>query len=199
MTDFRTELRIGDRIQAARKQRGIKSTRDLADLIPGGNVTESILQNIEAGRKEDLSISQWLNIAFALKISPAFLLAPMGMPTALLDLAGLSPELATLTVLEFDSWLANSQNGVYAWTSEDQRTERTQLQAMRDLEIQLQERARLRTALELERRQDLTAAEIEELQRWDTTEERLEHAQRQVDQLTAYLRTAGWNLDAWIS
>lgn len=198
MTDFRSELRIGDRIQAARKQRGMKSTRELADLIPGGNVTESILQNIEAGRKEDLTISQWLNIAFALNISPAFLLAPMGLPSASLDLAGLSPELAALTVLEFDSWLSNSQNAVYKWTTEDQRTERNQLQAMRDLEIQLQERSRLRTALELERRQNLTAAEIEELQRWDTTEERLDHAQRQVDQLTSYLRSAGWNLDAWI-
>ena len=199
MTDFRREVLIGARIQAARKQRGFRSARDLAESIPGGSVTEAILQNIEAGRKEDLSISQWLNIAFALKISPVFLLAPLGLPSASLDLTGLLPELAALTVLEFDSWLANSPNGVYTWTTEDQRTERTQLQAMRDLEIQLQERARLRTALELERRQNLTATEVEALQRWDTTEERLNHAQRQVDQLTAYLRTAGWNLDAWIS
>ena len=198
MTDFRTELRIGDRIQAARKQRGIKSARDLADLIPGGNVTEAILQNIEAGRKEDLSISQWLNIAFALKISPSLLLVPIGLPTNTIGLPGLSPDLAALTVLEFDSWLANSQNGVYTWTTEEQRNERSQLQAMRELEVQLQERARLRTALDVERGQDLTAAEVEELQRWDTTEERLDHAERQVNQLSAYLRSSGWSLDGWI-
>jgi len=198
MADFRTAQGIGERIQAARKQRGIRSTRELVQLIPNGTVTESILQNIEAGRKKDISVSMLLNIAFALKISPALLLAPVSRPSQTLDLAGLTDELSAMTVLEFDSWLANSQNAAYRWTTADQRSERAQLQAMRELEVQLQERARLRTALEAERSADLTADEVEELQRWDTTEERLEAAGRQINQLIEYLRGSGWHLDGWI-
>jgi len=66
MADFRTAQGIGERIQAARKQRGIRSTRELVQLIPNGTVTESILQNIEAGRKKDISVSMLLNITFVL-------------------------------------------------------------------------------------------------------------------------------------
>ncbi|TFD89813.1 helix-turn-helix domain-containing protein [Cryobacterium serini] len=76
MMNFLAQAGIGDRIQAIRKQHAIRSARALADLIPGDNVTESIVQNIEAGGKDDLLVSQLLNIAKALRVSPIFLLAP---------------------------------------------------------------------------------------------------------------------------
>ncbi|WP_166790331.1 MULTISPECIES: helix-turn-helix transcriptional regulator [unclassified Cryobacterium] len=51
MTNYLAQVGIGERIQAIRKQHGIRWARALAELIPGNNVTESIVQNIEAGRK----------------------------------------------------------------------------------------------------------------------------------------------------
>ncbi|WBM79868.1 helix-turn-helix domain-containing protein [Cryobacterium breve] len=81
MTDFRIETSIGDRIQAIRKHRGIRTTKELADTIPGDNVTEAILQNIEAGRKSDLAVSQLLNIAHALGVSPCFSSPPSAAPS----------------------------------------------------------------------------------------------------------------------
>jgi len=70
MADQRTAPTVGARIAAARKARGFKSTKDLADAIPGDSITGSILQNIEAGRKNDLAVAQLLNIAWALAVSP---------------------------------------------------------------------------------------------------------------------------------
>lgn len=183
---------IGARIQAARKQRGMRHAHDLADAIPGGSITEAMIQNIEAGRKENLTVSQLLNIAYALKIAPGFLLAPMGKPNELLDLPGLSEDLSQLTVVEFDAWVAGLHGATHSWTSSEDQSERAQLTAMRELEVQRRERDRLRTALDVERASDLSAEDVEELQRWDTTEERLAQAERSVAKLSAFLRSAGW-------
>jgi hypothetical protein len=174
----------------------MRTAKDLADAIPGGNLTEAIIQNIEAGRKTDLSVSQLLNISLALRVSPAFLLAPLGLPAQSLDLPNLSHQFDGMTVLEFDAWLAGLSNGAYRWKSTDERTERSQVQAMRELQSQLRERSRLRSALELERstaEDNDPAAE----QLWETTEERLHEAHRRVEQLTAYLESAGWDLNGW--
>jgi hypothetical protein len=80
VTNFLAQVGIGDRIQAIRKQHGIRSARALADFIPGDNVTESIVQNIEAGRKDELLFSQPLSIAKSLRVTPIFLLAPIATP-----------------------------------------------------------------------------------------------------------------------
>jgi transcriptional regulator with XRE-family HTH domain len=198
VTDFRTEGSIGERIQAARKSRGIRTARELAELINSGSVTESIIQNIEAGRKEDLSVSQLLNIAFALKVPPGYLLAPLGHPLQNVDLVGISAGLVAMTTVEFDAWLSGAPSGAYKWTSNDERAERGQLQALRDLEHNLQERSRLQALVNAERASAATAADIEEQQRWDTNEERLDNAQRQINQLTGYLESAGFKLDGWV-
>ena len=50
MADFRTEIGIGARIKLARRERGFRSTRDLADAIAGGNITQAVLENIESGQ-----------------------------------------------------------------------------------------------------------------------------------------------------
>jgi transcriptional regulator with XRE-family HTH domain len=195
MTDFRTAAGIGARIQAARKQRGMRHAHDLADAIPGGALSEAMIQNIEAGRKENLTVTQLLNIACALKIAPGFLLAPMGKPKALLDLPGLSDDLSQLTVVEFDAWLAGLHGGIHSWSSSDDQSERAELAAMRELEVQLLERDRQRTVLEVERSSALTAEDVEELQRWETTEERLAYADRTISRLSAFLSAAGWKLE----
>jgi transcriptional regulator with XRE-family HTH domain len=193
MTDFRTISGIGARIQAVRKQRGMRHAHDLADAIPGGSLSEAMIQNIEAGRKENLTVSQFLNIAYALKIAPGFLLAPMGHPNERLDLPGLSDDLSKLSVVEFDAWLAGLHGGSHSWTSSEDQSERAQLAAMRELEVQLVERDRLRAALEAERASELSAEDVEELQRWDTTEERLAQTDRTIKRLSAFLASAGWN------
>lgn len=195
MTDFRTARGIGARIKAVRKQRGFRTARSLAESIPGGSVTEAILQNIEAGRKEDLSVSQLLNIAYALRVAPGYLLAPMGVPAGNLDLAGLSEDVARLNVQEFDAWLAGVADGAYRWTSNDDRSERAQLEAMRALERHTRERDRLRAALQAERSADLSADDIEKLQQWETIEEQLERSERTLLQLTDFLVSSGWQFD----
>jgi transcriptional regulator with XRE-family HTH domain len=196
MTDFRTTAGIGARIQAIRKLRGMRYAHELAAAIPGGALTEAMIQNIESGRKENLTVTQLLNIAFALKVAPTYLLAAMGNSAAPLDLPGLSDGLSKLSAIEFDSWFSGLEVvGTPSWTSSDDKNERMQLAALRELQKSLHERDNLRTALAAERAADLTAAEIEELQRWDTNEERLSHAERTIARLSSFLENAGWNID----
>ena len=195
MTDFLGQTGIGNRIQAIRKQHGIRSTKDLADAIPGDNVTESILQNIEAGRKQDLSVSQLLNIAKALNVTPIFLLTPIGRPHAQLDIANLSSSFDGMTVVEFDAWISGDPQGAYRWTTNDERSERTQLQAMRELDKLTRERKRLASNLDVARSLSFAAGESEVTQPWDTTEERLSETDRRITQLSSYLASAGWDLN----
>ncbi|TFB87422.1 XRE family transcriptional regulator [Cryobacterium algoricola] len=197
MTDFRTETSIGDRIQAVRKHRGIRTTKELADTIPGDNVTEAILQNIEAGRKTDLAVSQLLNIAHALGVSPLFLLAPVGRPLDTLDLPNLSPAFAAMNVVEFDAWISGETDGAYRWTTTDERSERTQLQAMRELDALIRERNRLVSNLQIETALNVAAGDNDTGQPWNTTQERLDEANRRINQLSSYLTSAGWKLDGW--
>jgi transcriptional regulator with XRE-family HTH domain len=198
MTGFVRQSGIGDRIQAIRKRHGIRSAKDLADLMPGGNVTEAILQNLEAGRKQDLSVSQLLNISHALRVPPVFLLAPIGRPHDPLDLVNLSDTFKGMTVAEFDAWISGEMNGTYRWRDLTERTERSQLEAMRELISSLRERRRLTTNVALE-------AELTPLNEvstrpasWDTTQEQLAEANRRIEQLRTYLSDAGWDLEGWV-
>ncbi len=117
VTNFLAQVGIGDRIYAIRKQHGIRSAKALAELIPGDNVTESILQNIEAGRKDDLLVSQLLNIAKALRVTPIFLLAPIATPSARLDIANLSSSFDDMIVVQFDDWISGEPDGAYDWNT----------------------------------------------------------------------------------
>ena len=198
MTGFVRQSGIGERIQAIRKRHGIRSAKDLADLMPGGNVTEAILQNLEAGRKQDLSVSQLLNISHALRVPPVFLLAPIGRPHDPLDLVNLSDSFEGMTVAEFDAWISGETNGTYRWRDLTERTERSQLEAMRELLASLRERHRLTTNMVIEAQLTPPGEVNTGPAIWDTTQERLAEANRRIDQLSSYLSDAGWDLEGWV-
>jgi hypothetical protein len=81
------------------------TSADLAARIPNPKVTASVIQNIESGRKADLSVSQLLDIAMGLGVSPLVLLVPLGRPFQPVDLPGVGADVSALTVHEFDNWL----------------------------------------------------------------------------------------------
>ena len=170
----------------------------LADLIPGGNVTEAVLQNLEAGRKQDLSVSQLLNISHALRVPPVFLLAPIGRPHDQLDLVNLSDTFEGMTVAEFDAWISGETDGAYRWRDLTERTERSQLEAMRELIASLRERRRLTINMSINK--ELTPANEVSTDPaiWDTTQERLAEANRRIEQLSSYLSDTGWDLEGWV-
>lgn len=197
MTGFIRQTGIGERIQAIRKRHGIRSAKDLADLMPGGNVTEAVLQNLEAGRKQDLTVSQLLNIARALSVPPVFLLAPIARPHDTLDLVNLSTAFDGMTVAEFDSWIAGETSGAYRWNSLIERTERSQLEALRELLASIRERRRLTgnlavSAQLIPENEAATAPPV-----WDTTRARLIEANRRIEQLSSFLTEAGWDPAGW--
>lgn len=197
MTDFLVEVHIGRRIKATRKRRGIRSIRALVEKINTENITEAILMNIEAGRKQDLTVSQLLNIALALHISPAFLLAPLGRPDDTLDLPNLSSDFDGITVRQFDVWLTGEPNGAYPWVTPDEREERLQLHAMRELDQLTREHNRLTTARDLEQSLETTEKDDQTAPPWRSFQARLEDIDQRIIQLSTYLHSAGWHLEGW--
>lgn len=188
MTDYRFESSIGARIKATRRQRGYRTTRELAEAMPGSNLTESILENIESGRKADLAISQLLNIARALAIPPSFLLAPLGTPEADLDLPNLSEAFNGMNAAEFDSWLAAIPTSGYRSLVAAERADIDQLNALRDLHTQRREIQRLHAIMQIQSETgdtDLSAA-------LPVTKNRLDAAHSAARQLEGFLRSAGW-------
>lgn len=113
MTEIETTAGgLGRRIASYRKYLGYASTRDLADAIANPKVTESVLQNIESGRKSDISVSQLIDISVALNISPLFLLVPIGRPMDKLDLTNLGDESKEMTASQFSAWLCVADDTV---------------------------------------------------------------------------------------
>jgi transcriptional regulator with XRE-family HTH domain len=148
MADFRSETNIGARIRLARRERGFRTTEDLAEAIPGSNLTPSILENIESGRKADLSVSQFLNIARALNVPVSMLLAPIGTPNADLDLPNLGDDFAGMTAGEFDSWLSATSAGAYRPRLASERSDIEILTSLRELGTLRRELARLQIVLD---------------------------------------------------
>jgi transcriptional regulator with XRE-family HTH domain len=64
---------IGRRIQEVRKERGFPTAAALADAIEDGSLTTSVLQNIESGRKSDITVGELVAIAQALGVAPSVL------------------------------------------------------------------------------------------------------------------------------
>jgi transcriptional regulator with XRE-family HTH domain len=192
MVDYRLEATLGARVAAARKARGIRSTKALSELIGNGTVTEATLQNIEAGRLTNLSVSQLLNIAFALKVAPSFLLAPLAKPDSQIDLQGLSDGLTRMTVSEFDGWLSGANDGRYRPTTAAELSERTELEALRALENLLRERTRLEILAKIEA--DASESGVGE-KAWDRAEDKIAVVKRQINEARQYLETAGWLID----
>lgn len=181
MTGYAAEGSIGDRIKAARRARGFRTTRDLADAIPGSKISEHVLENIEAGRKVDLPISALLNLAKALRVPPSLLLVSLTHPARGVDLPNLSDEVGSMTAAEFDGWLAGDASGAYRPVSPEERNDLAQLEAFRELQ-------RLRRELERE-------SAIGQVEPSPTGRGRIEYLQSQTAELAKFLTSAGWELD----
>jgi transcriptional regulator with XRE-family HTH domain len=195
MADYRTAPTVGARIAAARKARGFKSTKDLADAIPGDSITGSILQNIEAGRKNDLAVAQLLNIAWALGVSPTWILAPIGSPAEHIDLPNIIPEIRDLTVAEFDSWLSGTTDGAYMPETSDEHNDRIQLAALRELLAAKRELKRLTLIKPAYVDISEKSADEDSKQFLDDTDQRVEVAERRIAQLEKFLTSAGWQVN----
>lgn len=191
MADFRTATTVGARIAALRKARGFTSAKALSDAIPGESITESILQNIEANRKNDLAVAQLLNLAAALKVSPLFILAPLGSPNEHLDLPNIAAEVASMSVAEFDAWVSGLTGGAYRPATADEMSERTQLEALRELLAQRVERRRLVVLLQLSSDDGSSVAKPE----WEDFQLRIDQADRRISSLEKFLGSAGWDAD----
>ncbi|MEN2739680.1 hypothetical protein ABCS02_17955 [Microbacterium sp. X-17] len=150
MADFRSETNVGARIRLARRERGFRTTAELASAIPGGNITESILENIESGRKADFSVSQLLNIARGLDVPLSMILAPISRPDSTLDLPNLSDDLAGMTAAEFDCWLSSTPASAYRPRSAAEREDIGTLSSLRELGTLSREIERLRIVLEVQ-------------------------------------------------
>ena len=194
MSDFRAERTLGERIKSLRKQRGIRSTNELADLT-NGTVSAWTLQNLESGRKQDLNVSSLLNLAMALRVAPGFLLAPMARPDEGLDLVGLIEPFDSMTVAQFDAWFSGLPDGAARSASGDDRNERNELQTLRELSSLSRERRRLVTMLSLESEANQSSTTTPGL--IDTTSKRLAETERHIQELSTYLTEAGWEMGGW--
>jgi transcriptional regulator with XRE-family HTH domain len=133
MTETPTpEPGIGRRIANYRRMRGFDTAKQLADAIPNEKMTASVIQNIESGRKSDLAVSQLLDIARGIGVSPLFLLTPVGRPFDKIDLPGVGADVANMTVHEFDVWLTVSNKQDILETQEAAQVRRI-VQWMRSL------------------------------------------------------------------
>lgn len=181
MTGYSAEATIGDRIKAARRARGFRTTRELADAMPGSKISEHVLENIEAGRKTDLQVSALLSIARALRVPPTFLLAPLTHPSQFVDLPNLSSDVAAMSVGEFDAWLAGESDGAYRSSDPSERSDLAELDAFRELQ-------RLRRELQRE-------GAISSVEESPTSAGRRAYLSAQTAELTEFLTKAGWLLD----
>jgi transcriptional regulator with XRE-family HTH domain len=188
VADFKTATTVGARIAALRKARGFSSAKALADAIPGDSITESILQNIEANRKNDLAVAQLLNLAAALKVSPLFILAPLGSPHEHLDLPNITPDVAAMSVAEFDAWVSGLTRGSYRAVTAEELSERDQLEALRELLSERRERRRIEILIRLSNDEGSPLAEPE----WADFRSRLDETDRRIRQLEIFLGSAGW-------
>jgi transcriptional regulator with XRE-family HTH domain len=193
VTGFRNADSVGARIQALRKLRGLRTARDLADAIDSPNLTESVIENIEAGRKTDLPISQLLNIAYALQVPPSYLLVPLESSLERLDLPNLSDQLARMTPLEFDAWLSGATSGSFRSPTAAEYASRTELEAARELDALRLELHRIHTVISLESEIHATTTKTG-ADEWAPLGARQEEIGARVDFLQNYLRSAGWEL-----
>ncbi|MGA0568123.1 helix-turn-helix domain-containing protein [Rathayibacter sp. KR2-224] len=174
---------IGQRIKELRRRRGYRSTTELAERVLGGNVTAAVLENIESGRKADLSVSQLLNIARALRVPPAYLLADITAPGSSLDLPNLSDDFAEMTAGEFEAWFSGTLAGDYRSPDPDERLDLLQLEAYRTLSRLRREMVRQAAANEALRDQGVSAQGSRSVA-----------LEAEAAELEDYLQRAGWTI-----
>ena len=192
MADFRSETNVGARIRLARRERGYRTTADLAEAIPGGNVTEAILENIESGRKADISVSQLLNLARGLNVPISMLLSPIATPEAELDLPNLSDDFDGMSVAEFDCWLSATPTSSYRPRLAAERTDIGTLGLLRELGTLRREIDRLRIVRDVGK-----AAGDTDLRSESQIEGQLKSVERELVRLTDLLTSAGIEAEAF--
>ena len=185
MADGRETTGIGQRVKALRRARGFKAPRDLAEALSGGNITTAVLENLESGRKADLSVSQLLNLARALRVPPSYLLAPVRSPGDQLDLPNLSDDFAGMKAGEFDSWFAGVIGSDYRSAEPVERLELEQLEAYRTMR-RLQREAIRSEAIE---------RAIDDDNQKATARSRRALVVKEAAELEDYLRASGWDLE----
>lgn len=186
MADYSAEKSIGARIAAARRARGFRSTKELAAAMEGTGLTESVLENLEGNRRANIDVSHVLNIAKALGVPVVSLLAPMARPESAVDLPNLGPAFADMTAAEFDAWLCAVPGSSYSAATPQERSDRAELQALRELQTARRELRRLDVARRLEDDIDKPVA-----LRDDLTAQR-ELLSSRIDRLRDFLASAGW-------
>jgi len=186
MTEYSAEGNIGTRIAAARRSRGFRTTKELAAKMPGTGITTAVLENIESGRRSNLDISLLLNIAHTLHVPVTALLAPIARPNDPVDLPNLNPELAGMTASQFDAWIAGITTADYQATTADERNDLAELQALRELQTSRRELHRLEVLSKL------TEGEPDILRQG--TAAQIDAAHARIDNLRAYLLSAGWEI-----
>lgn len=70
---------VGQRLERVRSARKL-SAAELAARVPAGSITKTVITNVESGRKRDLTVTELVQIAAALDISPLFLIVDTTKP-----------------------------------------------------------------------------------------------------------------------
>ncbi len=193
----RSGTSLGKRLAELRRERGYPTARALSLALEGSGITESVIQNIEAGRKPDISVSQLLNLAMALRTSPLFLLAAYGRPLDAVDLPNLSPSVAALTNAELDAWVSGWREPRMG-ASFDEITDVAALEVFRELNAAVDRYADIIERLETER---LLRPDSPELERFEVVRRR---ARTEIAQLrgraygtASWLDDTTWSVDGF--
>lgn len=104
--------KFGERIRRLRRAAGFSSRDELAEAIGNPSVSATVIKNIEAGRKADISIVHLFEIAFAIGVSPIVLLLDFSKPYQEARIVGLGPNFAGATNNDLDEWF--SEPAAYA-------------------------------------------------------------------------------------
>ncbi|TFC85799.1 XRE family transcriptional regulator [Cryobacterium sp. TmT2-59] len=102
---------IGRRVAGYRRAAGFKTAEELAAAIANPAITKSTIQNVESGRKADLSVMQLLDISKALGIPPVALVVPINQPFDRARIPGASEAVSQMTNWELVEWLTMREEG----------------------------------------------------------------------------------------
>ncbi|TFC37668.1 helix-turn-helix transcriptional regulator [Cryobacterium sp. TMT2-42-4] len=199
MTQGFVQDSLGGRIAAFRKARGFSSTNQLAAAIGEGKMSGAVLRNIESGRKGDLSVSQLLNIAWALEVSPLLLLAPLGRPADRLDLPNLVSSLEQTRVAQFDEWVSMHSQNRTGYATPQQYISHLIVEAIRRLATQVQQREATASELRTLHRIEVLVPKNAEPERVEELTDLWSRQAAAVDKLRAHLLEAFGVETEWAS
>jgi transcriptional regulator with XRE-family HTH domain len=120
---------LGARIRRLRKEAGFRSAAELAAEIGNPHVSESVIRNLESGRKTDASLAQVLEIAMAIGISPIVLLFDFSAPFLPSRIPGMGPLFERRSTHELDLWMSAPSDPL-RFASEEYRPSPLEVQRM---------------------------------------------------------------------